>query len=139
MGESDPGSCKPVVWTFATEEFGESRVHAPHGRGEDVTKKARRFRWAGAFRPMLLASLPALVAAFASAQDVASAELSNARPKLYGGTGTEWECDHGLRRDGERCVPVEVPENAHLTTSGNDWDCDSGYRRSGGTCATSDR
>jgi hypothetical protein len=32
-------------------------------------------------------------------------------------------------------VKLEVPANAHLTSSGNNWACDPGYRRTGKTCS----
>lgn len=35
--------------------------------------------------------------------------------------GPGWECQRGYRAATESCLPVLVPENAHLDTSGDGW------------------
>ena len=68
--------------------------------------------------------------AFSNAQ-AQSAPPPNAQARLVGGG---WECVHGYRRVGERCIPIPVPVNASLTLNGNTWRCNHGYEREADRC-----
>jgi hypothetical protein len=48
--------------------------------------------------------------------------------------GSGWSCIRGYKPVNDACVPVTMPENAHLDYSGNDWDCDLPYHRLGDRC-----
>jgi len=39
-----------------------------------------------------------------------------------------WHCNKGSYRDGDECLPLEVPENAEVLL--NSWHCKRGYRSS---------
>jgi hypothetical protein len=47
-------------------------------------------------------------------------------------SGYDWECNRGYRQDRETCVPIVVPQNAHLTDdpSGSGWTCARGFTAS---------
>jgi hypothetical protein len=51
-------------------------------------------------------------------------------------SGYDWECNRGYRQDRETCLPIVVPQNAHLTDdpSGSGWTCARGFTESGGEC-----
>jgi hypothetical protein len=38
------------------------------------------------------------------------------------------------QRPGSRCIPLLVPENAHIDFSGHDWECNRGYRKTDEVC-----
>ena len=48
--------------------------------------------------------------------------------------GGQWDCNRGFRKDGGKCISMNVPRNAHLTSSGLSWSCDRGFRRESDTC-----
>ena len=45
-----------------------------------------------------------------------------------------WKCNRGFKATTEKCIAVDVPENAHLSSSGNDWSCNRPYRRTTSGC-----
>jgi hypothetical protein len=45
-----------------------------------------------------------------------------------------WKCQRGYRREGERCVEVDVPPHAFLDAFGHDWRCHRGYQQEGTGC-----
>jgi hypothetical protein len=53
-------------------------------------------------------------------------------------TGAEhrsgWSCERGFREDGDRCVAIRLPDNAHVDYAGNDWDCNKPYLKRSGRC-----
>jgi hypothetical protein len=48
--------------------------------------------------------------------------------------GHDWECTRGYRREGDRCVRLQVPPHAFLDFSGHAWACERGYRQAGDRC-----
>ncbi len=50
--------------------------------------------------------------------------------------GSYWLCSRGYRQSGDRCVAIDVPDNAHLTdfVFSRGWECDVGYREDGDSC-----
>jgi len=48
--------------------------------------------------------------------------------------GVGWECERGFVKTGVQCLPVAVPENAHLRNDGASWECDKPFRERGGAC-----
>ena len=63
-----------------------------------------------------------------------AAQTSPSLPDHSHATRTGWECDRGWIRRQDRCVVVQVPENAFLRTYGRSWECLRGYRRDGDRC-----
>jgi len=55
----------------------------------------------------------------------------NSHPNIF---GTDWDCDHGYYRSGQKCVKVIVPENASIDIYGTEWACNRGYYKSGQKC-----
>lgn len=51
------------------------------------------------------------------------------------GSGRDWNCERGFRREDERCIAVSLPPHSYLDYSGSDWRCESGFRKQGATCA----
>ena len=47
---------------------------------------------------------------------------------------TDWECDRGYLRSGDRCVRMNMPPHAHPDVFNTGWECDRGYLRSGDRC-----
>jgi hypothetical protein len=43
--------------------------------------------------------------------------------------GSGWKCNRGYLAADDRCVAVQLPENAHLDYSGSGWNCDRPYRK----------
>jgi len=48
--------------------------------------------------------------------------------------GSGWECQRGYRKEGERCVEVDVPPHAFLDYFGHAWRCHRGYQQEGDGC-----
>lgn len=46
--------------------------------------------------------------------------------------GSEWYCNDGYRKDGDRCQKLNVPANAWVY--GSEWYCNDGYRKDGDRC-----
>jgi hypothetical protein len=50
--------------------------------------------------------------------------------------GDGWRCERGYRARAGACVVVDLPANAHLSSSGDSWNCDPPYRRGGDVCVS---
>jgi len=49
-------------------------------------------------------------------------------------TGSGWTCERGFEPLDDKCLLIDVPENAHLDRSGNSWRCDRSFQLSDGAC-----
>ena len=81
-------------------------------------------------RSLVFAALLLTCPGTAFAQAGSGKSPVNARTNSYGG----WQCNRGYRRDGEACVAITVPLNAHLDRYGRGWECDRGHRKDGEVC-----
>ena len=48
--------------------------------------------------------------------------------------GITWKCDWGFKERGERCEPIDLPDNAFLRESGKYWDCIEPFVKRGDVC-----
>jgi len=47
-------------------------------------------------------------------------------------SGSNWYCNDGYRKNGDRCEALNVPD--HAWVSGSNWYCNDGYRKNGDRC-----
>jgi hypothetical protein len=52
-------------------------------------------------------------------------------------SGFDWQCHRGYRQEREICIPIVLPDNAHLNndTSGSGWTCNRGFSNTSAYCA----
>ena len=97
----------------------------------NVMSRPRRARWARI--GLWLMTLSSAFVVLSTTPGQAAEMPANASAKSYGGG---WACDAGFRRDGARCVKIDVPANAYLADIGfgKGWSCHRGYREVAGRC-----
>ena len=89
------------------------------------------FRFARRLALSAAAIMMMCIPLIAASQEIASPIPANAYAERDGG---QWDCNRGFRKDGAKCLSMNVPRNAQLTSSGLSWTCDRGFRREGDTC-----